>query len=407
MTAATIIQPSTVNPVFYWDNGYPAYNFTLPDKDPTLDNGQGINYIPSNSNRQPYSQNYTLGFQFLLPEARHCSTMYVGNKGTRLGASNLNNLNQLNPKYLSLGDELTEDVSQVSNIPLPYPGFQGTVAQALLPYPQYAPGGVAFFFPYFGTSHYDAAQVVLTHRLNHGLSFLVSYAFQKTISLNDSSLYGYNNGSQDVYNRKLERSVAGFDHTQQLKVTWIYEVPFGRGRRFLNRGGVLNQVLGGWTATGIQTYQSGDPLYIESGLDPSSYLFSGDIRGDVISGVPMRLPSGGALDYAGGTGQAYLNPAAFAEPPTTPNGDVLALGNTPRFFGNLRGPWQPMENLGFFKRFPFREGTYLEFRADLINAFNRAGRADPDTNLSDPTFGRILDVADGPREVQLALRLTF
>jgi len=127
----------------------------------------------------------------------------------------------------------------------------------------------------------------------------------------------------------------------------------------------------------------------------------------VISGVPMKLPSGGALDYAGGTGQAYLNPAAFAEPPTTPNGVVLALGNTPRFFGNLRGPWQPMENLGFFKRFPFREGTYLEFRADLINAFNRAGRADPDTNLSDPTFGRILDVADAPREVQLALRLTF
>ncbi len=52
---------STLNPVFYWDNGYPAYSFTLPDKDPTLDNGQGINYIPSNSNRQPYSQNYTPG----------------------------------------------------------------------------------------------------------------------------------------------------------------------------------------------------------------------------------------------------------------------------------------------------------------------------------------------------------
>jgi len=398
---------STLNPVFSWDNGYPAYSFTLPDKDPTLDNGQGINYIPSNSNRQPYSQNYTMGFQFLLPRSTTLSTMYVGNKGTRLGASNLNNLNQLNPKYLSLGDELLENVSQVSNIPLPYPSFQGTVAQALLPYPQYAPGGVAFFFPYFGTSHYDAAQVVLTHRLNHGLSFLVSYAFQKTISLNDSSLYGYNNGSQDVYNRKLERSVAGFDHPQQLKLTWIYEVPFGRDRRFLNRGGVLNQVFGGWTATGIQTYQSGDPLYIESGLDPSGYLFSGDIRGDIISGVPMKNPSGGPLDYAGGTGQAYLNPAAFAEPPTTPNGVVLALGNTPRFFGNLRGPWQPMENLGFFKRFPLREGTYLEFRADLINAFNRAGRADPDTNLSDPTFGRILDVADGPREVQLALRLTF
>ena len=249
--------------------------------------------------------------------------------------------------------------------------------------------------------------MVVNHRTGKGLSFLVSYAFQKTISLNDSSLYGYNNGSQDVYNRKLERSVAGFDHTQQLKLTWIYELPFGRGRQFLNRGGVLNQILGGWTATGIQTYQSGDPLYIDAGIDTSSYLFNGDIRGNVISGVPMKVSSGGPFDYAGGTGQAYLNPAAFAAPPTTPNGVVLSLGNSPRFFGNLRGPWQPMENLGFFKRFSFHEGMFMEFRADLLNAFNRAGRANPDTNLSDPTFGRILDVANGPRELQLALRLTF
>jgi hypothetical protein len=400
---------SSRDPRMYWDNGYPAYSFTLPDLDPTLDNGQGIAYIPSNSNHQPYSQNYTLGFQFLLPKNTTLMMSYVGNKGTHLGASGLNNLNQLNPKYLSLGDELLDDVSLHPDIPLPYPSFTGTVAQALLPYPQYGPGGVYYFFPYFGTSDYNAAQVVANHRTGKGLSFLVSYAFQKTISLTDSNLYGYTNGSQDVYNRKLERSVAGFDHPQQLKVTWIYELPFGRGRQFLNRGGVVNQILGGWTATGIQTYQSGDPLSIDCGIDTSTYLFNvlGDVRANVISGVPLKVASGGPFDYAGGTGQGYLNPAAFAPPPTTPNGVVLSLGNSPREFGNLRGPWQPMENFGFFKRFPFREGMFLEFRADLINAFNRAGRADPDTNLSDSTFGRILDVADGPREVQVALRFTF
>ncbi|MGA2576287.1 MAG: carboxypeptidase regulatory-like domain-containing protein [Bryobacteraceae bacterium] len=399
---------SSLNPVMYWDNGYPPYNFTLPDLDPTLDNGQGIAYIPGDSNHQPYSQNYTMGFQFLLPKSTTLMASYVGNKGTHLGASGLNDLNQLNPKYLSLGDELLDNVSLHPSIPLPYPSFTGTVAQALLPYPQYAPGGVSYFFPYFGTSDYNAAQVVVNHRAGKGLSFLVSYAFQKTISLTDSNLYGYTNGSQDVYNRRLERSVAGFDHPQQLKVTWIYELPFGRGRRFLNRGGVVNQILGGWTATGIQAYQSGDPLSIDAGIGTGTYLFNvlGDVRANVISGVPLKVPSG-AFDYAGGTGQAYLNPAAFAPPPTTPDGVALTLGNSPREFGNLRGPWQPMENLGFFKRFPFREGMFLEARCDLINAFNRAGRADPDTTLSDPTFGRILDVADSPREVQVALRFTF
>jgi hypothetical protein len=399
------------DPVLYWDDGYPPYTFTLPDKDPTLDNDQAISYIPRNSNREPYSQNYTLGLQFLLPRDTTLSASYVGNKGTRLPASSLNNLNQLDPKYLALGDTLLDDISDHPEIRLPYPSFSGAVANALLPYPQYAGGGygtgVGYYFPNFGTSNYNALQVVVTHRLSKGLGFLVSYAFQKTIGLTDSSLYGYTNGSQDVYNRKLERSVASFDHPQQLKLTWIYELPFGKGRQFLNRGGITNQVLGGWTMTAIQNYQSGNALSIDSGIDTSGYFFNGNVRGDVLSGVPLKVSSHGPFDYAGGTGQAYLNPAAFALPPMTPNGVVLRVGTAPRYFGNLRGPRNPSENFGIYKRFPFREGAFVEFRCDLFNAFNRAGRADPDTNLSDSTFGQILDVASGPREVQLALRVTF
>jgi hypothetical protein len=248
---------------------------------------------------------------------------------------------------------------------------------------------------------------LVTHRTGKGLSFLVSYAFQKTLTNTDSALY-YGNNSQDVYNRKLEKSVAAFDHPQVLKITWIYELPFGKGRQYLNRGGIVNQVFGGWTVTGIQIYQSGDPLYIESGLSGAGYWFNGDIRGDVLTGVPLKVSSpNGPFDYAGGTGQAYLNPAAFAEPPTTPDGVVLRPGTSPRFFGNLRGPRNPTENLGVFKNFPIREGMFLQLRSDFLNAFNRSGRADPDTNLSDPTFGRILDVGQGPRRIQVAARFTF
>ena len=123
--------------------------------------------------------------------------------------------------------------------------------------------------------------------------------------------------------------------------------------------------------------------------------------------MPFKVSSSGSFDYAGGTGQAYLNPAAFALPHTTVNGVALRLGNSGRELGWLRGPRNPSENFGIFKRFPFREGAYVEFRCDMFNAFNRAGRGDPDTNLSDSTFGRILDVGQGPREIQLALRVTF
>ena len=111
--------------MFYWDNGYPSRNLTLPDKDPALDNGSSILYIPSNSNRQPYAQNYTFGIQWLLPHDTVLETSYVGNKGTRLSQQNFNNLNQLNPKYLPLGDTLLDDISSHPEIPLPYKSFSG------------------------------------------------------------------------------------------------------------------------------------------------------------------------------------------------------------------------------------------------------------------------------------------
>ena len=402
---------STLNPVFYWDSGYPAYTHTLPVIDPTLDNGSSITYVAGNSNRQPYAQNYTLGFQFLLPKSTTLMANYVGNKGTRLDAQPFANMNQLNPKYLAMGDLLLNNCASsgpqcAPGVPFPYAGFSGTVAQALLPYPQYAGGSVVSEFPYWGTSHYDSAQLLVTHRTSKGLSFLVSYAFQKTLTDTDHALayYGY---SQDVYNRKLEKSVASFDRPQVLKLTWIYELPFGKGKRYLNQSSIVEEVLGGWTVTGIQTYQSGDPLLIESGLSGAGYWFNGDVRGDVLTGVPLRVPSTGPFDFAGGTGIAYLNPAAFAEPPTTPNGVVLRPGTAPHYMGNLRGPRNPSENFGLLKNFSVREGMYFQIRADFLNAFNRAGLGDPDTNLSDSTFGRILNPGQGPRRIQIAGRITF
>ncbi len=398
---------STLAPVFNWDNGYPAYTHTLPNKDPSLDNGSGIIYNAPNSNRQPYAQNYTFGLQYLLDKDTSILANYVGNRGSRLNAGNFANMNQLNPKYLSLGDALLDDVSMHPSIPLPYAGFSGSVAQALLPYPQYAGGAVAFQFPHFGKSNYNALQIVATRKTSHGLGFLIGYAFQKTLTNTDSANIYYGGTSQDVYNRGLERSVAAFDHPQQLRLTWIYELPVGKGRHFLNRGGITNQILGGWTVTANQQYQSGDALSIGTSIDTSGYLFNGDIRADVVPGMPLTVPKTGHLNVAASIGIQYLNPAAFVNPPTTANGVVLALGNTPRYYGNLRGSFQPSENMGIFKRFPFGEGKYLEYRCDAFNVFNRTGLGDPDTTVGDPQFGQIIDVQQGPRELQMALRITF
>ena len=86
---------------------------------------------------------------------------------------------------------------------------------------------------------------------------------------------------------------------------------------------------------------------------------------------------------------------------------ILGLGNTPRYFGNLRGPFLPSENVGIFKRFPFREGSFFEIRCDMLNVFNRVQLSDPDTTVGDPQFGQIVGVSNVARQIQLAARITF
>jgi hypothetical protein len=349
-----------------------------------------------------------LGVQYLFNGNNTLMANYVGVLGNRLNAPNFTNMNQLNPKYLSLGDELLDDVSLHPNIPVPYPGFTGSVAQALLPFPQYAGGSVYQWAAHFGKSNYNAGQVVFTHRASKGLTFLASYAFQKTLTDTDGAVY-YGGAAQDVYNRGLEKSVASFDHTQVLKLTWTYELPVGKGQRFVNRGGVLNQIVGGWNISVNQQYQTGDSLAISSSISQNgNYLFDATVRPDVVPDQPLRIPETGSLNIAAnGAGITYINPNAFVNPPATANGVITSLGNAPRQFGNLRGPFQPTENLSIFKRFHFGEERFLEFRVDAFNAFNRVGLGDPDTGVGDQYFGQILGVQQGPREVQLALRITF
>src|SRR5262249_36186181 len=141
----------------YWDRGYPAYTKTLPDRDPALINGGGVSYLGANTIRQPYVQNWNFGIQYELPWNTAFEANYIANKGTRLVNDFFKGyLNQLDPRYLSLGDALLDDISAHPEIPKPYPSFAGTVAQALRPYPQYYSVGDKRFNN--GNSNYNSLQ---------------------------------------------------------------------------------------------------------------------------------------------------------------------------------------------------------------------------------------------------------
>jgi hypothetical protein len=210
-----------------------------------------------------------------------------------------------------------------------------------------------------------------------------------------------------TYNRRLEKSVASFNVPQFLKLTWIYELPWGPGKP-LNVGGLLGNIIGGWTATGIHNYRSGDALQITTGGFRTDALFNGTIRPDLVTGLPIVLDSSAAVQIVGTGGGQYLNPAAFTQPPSTANGVPLRLGTAPRFLPNVRGPASISEDFGLMKRFTFTESSNLEFRAEAFNAFNRAVPGNPELNITNAaTFGRITSIRSGPRSLQLSLRFAF
>jgi len=395
---------STRDPALWWDNPFPSFRGTLPDKNPSLQNGADISYTAGDSTKQSYVHNWSLGVQWLLPSQTVVETSYIGNVGRRLLNYTFGDLQQLPLRYMSLGDALLDPVSQHPEIKKPWPDFDDTVARALRPLPQY--DGAYNQFPRVGQSRYDSFQLLVTRRMAKGLSVLVGYTFSKMLTDSDSALEGAYGTVQDIYNRRLERSVSAYNYPQVLKVTWIYDLPFGKGQRFLNRNGVVNAVAGNWTLTGIHNYSSGNPLSISTSIAAWDALFNGGIRGDVVPGAPFKKDAGG-LAYGDGT--QYLNPDAFRKPPTTKGGVPVRLGNSSRYVSGLRGEGISLEDFGIYKRFPIKERVNVEFRADFFNFLNRAGRGDPITNLDDPSFGKITNpfYTTTPRGVQLEIRINY
>jgi hypothetical protein len=411
-------------PAYYVNNGrvgIPPYSGTLPNRDPSISNYNTVEYM-GRSSAQPYIQNWNFGLQYMLPSEIMLEADYIGSKGTRLTAFDIaGRADQVPTKYMGIsqyGDYLTWDIGDALADPgasaalakfgvtgLPFPDYSGSVSDSLRPFPQYT--GIYNDFPNYGNSTYHSLQVTARRRVSKGLNFIAAYTWSKTLSNADSAI-GYYGGYywQDYYNQKNEKSIASFDYRHNLKLTWFYNLPFGKGGKWLNNGGAADKLFGGWQVTAIHNYRSGDPIQIyNSSLD--SGLGVGAVRADVIPGVNQKVPFKGPIDSINGT--AYLNPAAFGSPPADPLSGTEATrwGTAPRFLSYTRGPGYQSEDFGILKDTHITERFILKFRADFFNVFNRTGMGDPDTDVSSGTFGMILGVSHGPRNIMLSLRLDF
>ncbi len=390
-----------ITPAFLLDDGFPPFTEPFPNLDPAIANDSVIDYFNSEAGTSAYMQNWTLDLQRELPGQVLLDWAYAGQKGTHLPA-NLENLNQVHPQFLSLGPLLNADISSpeaaVAGIPIPYPGFSGSVAQALRPFPQYA--GINEYYQPLGNSTYHAVQAKLQKRFSQELSFLVSYTFSKTLTdTGQSGFAPFNNAFPlDTYNRKLEKTIGPEDRTQNLVASFVYDLPFGSTKRFANRKGVVDKIIGGWAVSGIATYRNGPPLGIGGG--PRLPLFNGPNRPNRVPGVDMRTGvSAGDFDPAS---DLYLNVAAFETPAP------FTFGNLAPRLSAVRGFPFYNEGLALIKRTSITETHRFEFRTEFFNVFNRVIFANPASNINNPgNFGRVFNQLNSPRVIQFGMKYIF
>jgi hypothetical protein len=261
--------------------------------------------------------------------------------------------------------------------------------QLLRPYPEFCDVSISQVDNSW--SFYNALQVNYTHRWSAGLQVLASYTFSKFID-NTSGTNGWAQTNavpiRNYYNLAVEKSVDAADIPHSVVVSYIYELPVGKGKKAgANFNAVTNAVLGGWQVTGVSTFKAGFPISVVGGANNTS-SFGGNQRPDVVGNPTVSQPSL----------QRWFNTSAFQQPAP------FTFGNAPRYMSTVRAPGLQTFDIGIQKWFYWRELLRLQFRGEMFNAFNRANFYAPNASFGDPSFGRIASTLP-PRDVQFGLKL--
>jgi hypothetical protein len=393
-------------PITFLDNPFPSgFNFpTGRSLGAATFLGLGISESLFLDDATPYIQQWNLNVQRELPGDIVFEAAYLGSKGTRLiDGENGVVLNQLRPEFYDLKTKLQDQV------PNPFFGIitnptstlsRSTVqrGQLLRPFPQYT-GMTAFRKPH-GFSIYHALTLRADKRFSSGLSFLASYTKSKLIDdvSQTVSFLGPAGNKQDAYDRRAERAVSTQDVPQRLVLSYVYELPIGRGKPFLkNVRSWSSWLVSGWQINGITTFQSGTPLVITSANN--AFLFSPGQRPNNFSGRSARIKGGSRSDQIA----KWFDTSIFTFAP------AFTFGNVGRTLPDARVPGTRNFDISLFKNNSFHEGKYnAQFRIEAFNAFNTPQFSAPGQSLSNAAgFGVIGGTAIGPRQIQVALKLLF
>lgn len=359
--------------------------------------GQNFDFIDRDQ-EIPYSQTWNLDIQQRLPKDWLLELTYSGSRGINL--MGILEWNQLAPEHLALGSQLNSKVpnpffGEITEGPLAAETI--TLGQSLRPYPQFL--RVSSRDASYGASTYHAMFLKLERRFSGGFSLVTSYTWSKLIDDIIPSRTGFPGedfsfgGLQNFHNRRNERSLASFDTPHIFALGYVYELPVGPGKPFLNRGGALGKIVGGWQLNGITHVMSGPPLQISGGNSSGSQ--AGTQRPNW-TGLDATL-SGKVTDRLG----AYFDTSAFSR------NDPFTFGDAPRLMPNLRSPAIVNLDVSLFKTISISERLRVQIRTEFFNAWNRAQFGRPNTNFNSNAFGRINRQVNSPRDIQFGMRILF
>ncbi len=249
-------------------------------------------------------------------------------------------------------------------------------------------------------SHYNAVSVKVTRRISNGLTYLASYTWSKSLD-NASAIRGTSTDILPQNSRclKCDYGYSAFDIPHRFVMSGQYELPFGQGKHWMNRGGVLNEILGGWQVGSIITWQAGVAINTQAGVDEAGTGGYGEIRLNS-TGLSPNLPKQQR------TLNRWYNVKAFA----LPAGGTF--GNLPR--NSLRGPSFFDWDASAIKNFRIHDVKSLEFRFETFNTPNHPNWGSPNSNWSSTSpaapgtaFTQIRTTANPMREMQVALKFVF
>ena len=284
-------------------------------------------------------------------------------------------LNAINPSYLSMGSQLNDEfkpgMTSLNGVPLPYAGWveqmtscAPTVAQALRPYPQYC-DNLQGLNENCGTSDYHSLQAKLEKRFSHGTYFLVSYTLGRMYTSGadntqrDALTWNGASGSISPYEQGRNRALAIDDVTHVLSAALVWDLPIGKGKKYMNTGGAANAILGGWQLSTIFRYSSGIPFFFRS-----SYCnVPGQFRAACIPSTSGNIfaQDFGNLDVA----KPIFNQSAFQ----SPDAFNYNYGNGPRI-SEYRKSGYRNQDLSLIKNTRLFGGTNLQLRIEAFNVWN-------------------------------------